>query len=272
MNIWESILMAVENVRANKLRSTLTMLGIIIGIAAVIAVVAIGQGGRSLLMTEMEKFGTNLFAVYVDFQSDNPVTAKDFTIEDVDLIKSLVPEIRGLTPTNNTMATVKSDTKGKFAQVAGALGDFAQMRNVELVAGRFFSNSEAKAERKVIILEQKLAKDIFGREDPMGQRVTINNTQLTVIGIAKDNNSLLTGGFGMCFIPFGVWQQVANEDVIRQLEGQTYPGKDLKQAMNKAVKILERRHNNQGRYLSMTSEQQMAIVNKITGILTLVIG
>ncbi|HEX3031283.1 MAG TPA: ABC transporter permease [Bacillota bacterium] len=272
MNIWECILMAIEGVRTNKLRSSLTMLGIVIGIAAVISVVAIGQGGRALLMTEIEKFGTNLFAIYVDFRSDKPATAKDFVLEDVELIKSLVPTVRGLTPANSSMTQVESDRKGKFAQVYGSLGDYAQMHNVELYKGRFFTNSEAKSERKVVVLEDKLARDIFGREEALGRRVTINNVQLTVIGLAKSNGSILSGGFNSCYIPFGVWQQAFGDDVIRMLEGQTYPGENIKAAMDKAVTILERKHDNKGRYMSQTSEQQLQVVGKITGILTLVVG
>lgn len=272
MNIWESIWMALENVRTNKLRSTLTMLGIVIGIAAVIAVVAIGQGGRSLLMTEIEKFGTNIFAIYVDFQSDNPVTQKDFSLEDVDVIKSLVPAIRGLSPSDASTATVRSIKKGKFAQIVGCNGDYAQMHSLEMMRGRFFTNPETRGERKVIVIDDKLAKTLFGRQEALGQKVSVNNVQLTVIGIIRSNNSILTGNFSTVNIPFGVWQQAFNKDVINSLEGQPYPGENIKTVMQQAVKILERKHNNKGRYSSVTAEQQMQIVSKITAVLTLVVG
>lgn len=272
MNLWESIWMALENVRTNKLRSILTMLGIVIGIAAVISVVAIGQGGRALLTTEMEKFGTNIFAVYIDFKSDKPVTQKDFALEDIDVIKTLVPTVRGMSPSDGSAGTIKSAKKGKFAQIQGCNGDYALMHDVQMMKGRFFSNSEAKAERNVIILDDKLAVELFSRQDALGQRVTINNSQLTVIGITKNKSSILSGGFSTVYIPFGVWQKVFNIDVIRIIEGQPYPGEDLNAVKNQVVKILERKHNNKGRYVSVTAEQQMEIVNKITSVLTLIIS
>lgn len=272
MNIWESIRMALESIRTNKLRSTLTMLGIVIGIAAVIAVVAIGQGGRSLLMTEIERFGTNIFAVYVDFQSDNPVNKKDFSLEDIDVIKSLVPAIRGISPSDAVASTVRSAKKGKFAQIQGCNGDYAQIHSIQMVQGRFFTNTETRSGRKVIVIDDKLAKDIFGKKKALGQTVTINNAQLTVIGVSRNNSSILNGNFSTAYLPFGTWQQVFNVDVIKTFEGQPYPGEDLNIAMRQAVKILERKHNSPGRYMSVTAEQQMQIVSKITGVLTLVVG
>lgn len=272
MNIWESIRMALESVRTNKLRSTLTMLGIVIGIAAVITVVAIGQGGRSLLMTEIQRFGTNIFAVYVDFQSDNPVNKKDFSLEDIDVIKTLVPAIRGISPSDAMPSTVRSANKGKFAQIQGCNGDYAQIHSVQMVQGRFFTNTETRSGRKVIVIDEKLAKDIFGKQKVLGQTVAINNGQLTVIGVSRSNSSILNGNFSTAYLPFKAWQQVFNVDVIKTFEGQPYPGEDLNIAMRQAVKILERKHNNPGRYMSVTAEQQMQIVSKITGVLTLVVG
>lgn len=272
MSIWESVWMAVEGVRTNKLRSTLTMLGIVIGIAAVIAVVAIGQGGRAMLMTEIDKFGANLFNVYVDFSADNPATPRDFAIEDTDVIKHLVPAISGLTPVQETMATVRSAKKGKFSRIVGSNGDYARMINVQMLKGRFYSNADTKADRKVIVIENKLAEELFRKQDPLGQRVTVNNIQMTVIGVARDIDSFLTGGNKTAYIPYGVWQKVTNQDAIMWMQGQTYPGEDIKTAMNQAVKVLERKHNNKGRYKSSTMEQQLEIVNKITSVLTIVVG
>lgn len=272
MNIWESLWMAFENVKSNKLRSTLTMLGIVIGIAAVIAVVAIGQGGRALLMTEMEKFGTNIFAVYVDYRSDSPATERDFSIEDIDVIKNLVPAIRGLSPSETSMASIKSERKGKFARIQGCNGDYARMHDVQMISGRFFSNADSKSERKVVVLEDKLSEQIFGRVDPIGQRVTLNNVQLTVIGVARSNSSFLSGGAYNAYIPFTTWQLAFNQDVINGFEGQTYPEENINVAKDQTVKILERKHNEKGRYASMTAEQQMESVNKITGIMTLIVG
>lgn len=276
MNFWEAVLVALEGIRTNKLRSILTMLGIVIGIAAVIAVVAIGQGGQVLLTAEFEKFGdSKLFGIYVDPMSDNPPTVNDFARDDIDVIKDLVPAIKGMSPTMDNMALVKSAKKNKNANVQGTGGDNAMMQNMEFVKGRYFTDADTKNERKMIVLEDKLAEDLFEDKDPLGQRVTLKNTQFTVIGVVESKDSMLmnmVGGIQLAYIPYTVWQQVFNQDIIYGYSGQIHPGEDVNIAMNQALKILERKHDNKGRYLTATMEQQLEAVNRITGIMTLIVG
>jgi len=113
VNLLEYLRLAAEGLWMNKLRSFLTILGIIIGIAAVITVVAVGQGGRAVLMAEMEKIGTNLFAIYIDWREGEPPTERDFTLQDIAVIKDLVPEITHLAPTSYRPAIVKGPKKKK---------------------------------------------------------------------------------------------------------------------------------------------------------------
>lgn len=272
MDLWENIRQAAQGVWVNKLRSGLTMLGIIIGIAAVIAVVAIGQGGQSLLQGELEKFGTNIFYIYVDWRNNESPTAKDFALEDVDVIKNLVPAITGLSPSQESLAAVKEAKKSKNARIRGSNGDYPEIRNIQMVKGRYFTNADTKSHRKVVVLEEKLAEELFGRQDPVGQRVTVKNVQLTVIGIARSNNSMLNGALATAYIPFTVLQKAFSEEIIQGLEGKVSNGDEINVAISQAVKILERKHNNPGRYSSITMEQQMESVNKITGILTAIVG
>lgn len=268
MDFWESVSQAAQGIWTNKLRSGLTMLGIVIGIAAVIAVVAIGQGGQALLQGELEKFGSNIFYIYVDWQKEEPPTAKDFAMEDIDVIKELVPAITKLSPSMGTMALVKGNKKSKNARIQGSNGDYPQIRNIQISKGRYFSNADNKGERKVVVLEEKLAEAIFGKQDPLGQRVNINNNQFMVIGIARSSDSKLADGTATAYIPY----TTLGEEIIQALEGQAEQGKDVKIAVSQAVKVLERKHNSPGRYSSQTMEQQMEMVNKITGIMTMIVG
>jgi putative ABC transport system permease protein len=98
MNLWELAVVALENIRNNKMRSFLTTLGIVIGIAAVITVVAIGQGGRTVLMEELEKFGTNIFRIYVKYNEDTGLHPPDLQMTDIAMIKQMVPEVKYLVP------------------------------------------------------------------------------------------------------------------------------------------------------------------------------
>ncbi|MCL6636025.1 MAG: ABC transporter permease, partial [Peptococcaceae bacterium] len=149
MNLLESIRVALEGIRANKLRSFLTTLGIIVGIAAVIAVVAIGQGGRAVLMTEMEKEGTNIFAIYVDWRSNKQPTGQEFVLSDVAAIKDKVPEITHLSPRNQTMDDVRGPKDKNYAQVIGVSADYAYIRKFDMKEGRFFTLEDDEGKRRV---------------------------------------------------------------------------------------------------------------------------
>jgi len=272
VNILESVRVALEGIVASKLRSVLTTLGIVIGIAAVIAVVAIGQGGRAILMAEMEKVGTNIFAVFVDWRKSDEATGREFSLNDIDVIKSRVPEITHLSPVNNTSADVRGTRKSINAQVLGVNADMAVIRKLNLKSGRFFSQDDDLGKRRVAVVDESLAGDLFGRTEPLGQRVVINDTPFVVVGVIAKGDSLL--GFGenpRIYIPVQVWTYVFS-NFVGYLEGSTASKDQVTDSMNKAIKVLERRHQQPGLYQGESMEQQMQSANKITGVMTLIIG
>lgn len=272
MNLLEYLRLAAEGLWMNKLRSFLTILGIIIGIAAVITVVAVGQGGRAVLMAEMEKIGTNLFAIYIDWQEGGPARERDFTLQDIAVIKELVPEITHLAPTSYRPATVKGPKEKKPAQVIGTVADYVPIAKIKVTRGSFLAAGQDGA-RAVAVLDETLAQEIFGNVDPLGKRVVINNRPALVIGLTKEESGFLgLQTVKNVYVPLGFWQEIFEERAITQLEGCTAKREDVPQAMAQAVKILERRHQVKDRYKAVSLEQQMQVAGKITGIITLIIG
>ena len=272
MNLLEYLRLAAEGLWMNKLRSFLTIMGIIIGIAAVITVVAVGQGGRAVLMAEMEKIGTNLFVIYIDWQEGEPPTERDFTLQDISVIKELVPEITHLAPISYRPATVKGPKKKKPAQVIGTVADYASIAKTRVTRGSFLAAGQDSA-RAVAVLDETLAQEIFGNVDPLGKRVVINDRPAMVIGLTKEESGFL--GLQTAknvYVPLGFWQEIFAERAIAQLEGSTVKREDVPQAIAQAVKILERRHQVKDRYKAISLEQQMQVAGKITGIITLIVG
>ena len=271
--MWESIRVALEGIIANKLRSFLTTLGIIIGIAAVIAVVAIGQGGRALLMSEMEKVGTNIFAVYIDWRSDEPRTGKEFAFQDAEVIKENVPEVTYLSPLASSYIQVRGGRVNKFAQVTGCTPDYSYIRKMDMKEGRFFNESDSTGRRKVAVLDEELAREYFGNNSPLGQKIIMQGNSLAIIGIIKKGDSMLgMGETKKIYIPLQVWLDIFPEGDINSIEGSANTREQVEPAMQQTVKVLERRHRLPGRYNSVSMEQQMATANKVTGIMTLIIG
>lgn len=274
MNLLESIRVALEGIMTSKLRSFLTTLGIVIGIAAVIAVVAIGQGGRAVLMSEMEKIGTNIFAIYVDWRSNKQVTGREFNLSDVAVIKDKVPDVTHLSPVNNSLCDIRGPKDQKSARVIGVSSDYSYIRKFNMKEGHFFTDEDDAGKRRVAVLDEDLAGQVFGRAEALGNKITLNSTPYLVVGVVAKNESAL-GGFGenpSVYIPIQAWQVMFNTQAVQELEGSTASKENVDEAMGQAVKVLERRHQTPGKYASQSMEQQMQAANKITGIMTLIIG
>ncbi|OPX89395.1 ABC transporter permease [Pelotomaculum sp. PtaB.Bin117] len=272
MNLLESVRVALEGIMTSKLRSFLTTLGIVIGIAAVIAVVAIGQGGRAVLMAEMEKIGTNIFAIYVDWRSDKKVTGREFNLSDVAVIKDKVPDITHLSPVNNSLCDVRGPKDQKTGRVIGVSSDYFYIRKFNMKEGHFFTEEDDAGKRRVAVLDEELAGQVFGRAEALGSMITLNSTPFLVVGILAKSESAL--GFSEnpgVYVPIQAWQ-VMFDNQVQELEGSAASKEKVDEAMGQAVKVLERRHQTPGKYAGMSMEQEMQAANKITGIMTLIIG
>lgn len=273
MNLWEFIMIAIESIRSNKMRTFLTTLGIVIGIAAVISVVAIGQGGRSLIMQELEKFGTNMFYIYVNYREGESTRPGDFQANDIKVIKKLVPEVQYLAPVSYFRFKLRGSQGEKSADIIATNADYAKIQNMNLRWGRFFSEEDEALGRRVIVLDEELAAEVFGKGNPVGQRVMLNGHTALVVGVLKKEETVL--GFNSiqrAYIPGSFARNVNQVDYIHQLMGSTYSKEQVYQAMEHTKKILERRHNAPNHYTAYSMEQEMQTANKMTGIMTLVIS
>lgn len=272
MNLGESIWVAWNSIRANMLRSILTTLGIMIGITAVIAVVAVGQGGQQSIMKEMEKFGSNLFQIMVDWRRDELPTGREFTMEDIDIIKANVPEVQYLLPCANSYSNVKGGNKVKTAQILGTEADYAHLHPLEITAGRFLTNSDCQGRRRVAVIDEEMARELFPRSSALGKRIVLGNQTLVICGLVKAESSPFSMGIKYVYIPTRVWLDIYPDSNIAYIEGGTRNPEEVKVALQNSIKILEKRHRSEGLYQGFDMEQQIQAVNKVTGVMTLVIG
>ncbi|MGI6453677.1 MAG: ABC transporter permease [Syntrophomonadaceae bacterium] len=273
MNIGELVLVAIDNIRSNKLRTFLTTLGIVIGIAAVIAIVGIGQGGQAMLMQEMEKFGTNLFGIWVNYREGESWRPGDLTMADIDIIKEKVAEVKYLAPVSYARMQFRGEKGEKAVQVIGTTADYAYVRNLETRWGRFIRDDDADAGRRVVVLDEKTARDLLGPGNPVGKRVMLMNNSAVVVGVIKSDSSML--GFNsqqIAYVPWQFWTQLTDWREIHEFMGSAVSKEAVDPAMNLSKKVLERRHNAPNHYYAYSMEQEMEAANKVTGIMTLVIG
>jgi len=272
MNLSESLQAALDSIRTNKFRSILTTLGIVIGIAAVIAIVAIGQGGRQTILSEIEKIGSNLFYIGLDWRLEDPPTGQEFALTDIQAIKDQVPEIKYLCAEAYGYEQVRGGRTTKIAQILGTTADYGPMYNFVMEEGRFFSQSDEQGRRRIAALDEAIADELFPK-GAVGEQIVIGGTSFTIAGVVKHQASLLNPeGPKIIYLPISTWLDISPYAYINYIEGSTYELKDVKKAADQAVKILERRHRTEGIYINETLEQEMEMVSEITGVLTLIIG
>ena len=179
---------AWESIMANKLRSLLTMLGLIIGVASVLTTVGIGRGAALGVTQEIEGQGLNTLVITP--KTKNITDNSTLTSGDARALAdpNMHPEIVAVAPTNATFMRVVNGTQTIESQVTGTTAAYAQVKNLKVEFGRFFSAAEEAAQQRVVVLSSLAARDLFKTGDPLGQNVRINNEPFTVVGILKQSS------------------------------------------------------------------------------------
>lgn len=182
-----ALLIAIKEIRRNILRSILTILGIVIGVASVIAMVMIGDGTTANVTANIEKLGSNMLNVRVGQEKrgaprdDN--SAKPFKIEDITAIKNEVSNLKGVTAENSGMANVVFGNKSNSSLIVGTTSDYFIIKDWEVEQGRIFEEGELSSGKSVCILGTTVVKNLFGDENPIGATIRIKNFPCSVIGV-----------------------------------------------------------------------------------------
>ncbi|RAG81160.1 macrolide ABC transporter permease [Streptacidiphilus pinicola] len=199
MNPLETLRFAVLGLSANKVRSGLTMLGILIGVAAVILLLAVGNGSSQAVKDSIDALGTNALTVSsgAGFGAQSTATStKPLTIDDARALadQSQAPDIKGVAPEVQTSQTALYEgTSHTVSSVIGTYPAYFEASNSKVVQGDYFSNDDVLAARKVAVIGSTTATDLFGTASPIGKKIVLGGTPLTVVG------ELATKGSGTGF-------------------------------------------------------------------------
>jgi putative ABC transport system permease protein len=185
----EILRIAWEGVIRNKVRSLLTMLGVIIGVAAVIIMISISAGTEAAIAEQIEGLGANLAFIQASFGRGGPGANNDspsLIYDDVALVEQ-VNGVVGTSVEQFSQQTVKADgVTLEDVQILGTTPDFPSVREVDIASGRYFNETELERTAKVAVLGAGLATELFGETDPIGQSLTLGTTKVTVIGVADE--------------------------------------------------------------------------------------
>ena len=194
MNIIESFKMATATLVANKMRSSLTMLGIVIGNASVIAMVGVGQGTKNLASEQFESLGPNTLFVVPGTQEERRTTfnaPQTLVWDDAIAIKEQVPSITEVAPQITANQLISYRNRNANEQVVGTTPEYLTVRSFELDKGRFFNDVDVKRNRRVIVLGSEIADKFFPQQDPIGKKIRVKNINLEIIGVLESKGAFL---------------------------------------------------------------------------------
>jgi len=193
MNLWETVKVAWEGIASNKVRSLLTMLGIIIGVAAVIIMVAISAGTEATIEERITGLGSNLVFITANFSRGGPGpmgqqgSSGGLVYDDAFAVAEKVNGVVAVVVEQWAEQTVKAgNITLEDVAILGTTSGFPSVRDMQVDQGRYFKQEEVDQKQKVAVLGYSLAQELFGDVDPIGQVVTVGNTKLTVIGVMAE--------------------------------------------------------------------------------------
>jgi len=190
MNLLMIIRVAFRALVRNKMRAALTMLGIIIGVAAVIAMVSIGQGASASVQAQIESIGTNLLFVSAGAQNVGGVRSgtgdtgtNTLTVDDLDAIKREVPSVSMVTPNVNARSQLVAGNMNWNTGVTGVSEQYPEIRKWPVASGSFFTDADVRTAARVIVIGQTLADNLYPGQDPIGQDIRVMNLPFRVVGV-----------------------------------------------------------------------------------------
>ena len=288
MTLWESVRVALRALSANRLRAALTMLGVIIGVAAVIALVAVGQGAQQQITERIQQLGTNLLFVRPGAVREGVVRLGEgvptLTYEDA-LALAELPSVALVAPESMTFAQVVAGGANTNTRVVGTTPEYPAVRNLDVAFGEFFSAQHVDGRVPVVVLGAAVADTLFGGVDPLGQmvRISTGSTALNarVIGVMESQGG---SGFGnqdeVVFLPLTTMQtRLARQRTTRGeinvslINVQVVDRERMAQAMEEVAEVLRRRHRVvEDDFTIQSQEQFLEAATQVTGIMTMLLG
>ena len=274
MNILESFRIAVRAVFANKVRSLLTMLGVIIGVSAVILLVAIGTGVQKEITGTIEGLGSNLLFVFPGQINTSgggfggpPQQGHPFSNADAKLLQMRLSGVDAVVPVASSSGTVKLGNKSGRSTLMGATEQGAQVFSATLGGGRHYNRSEVDASARVVAIGYTIKTSLFPSSDPVGQVITINGQRFTVIGwYQKQGGSLSGDQDNQAYLPITSLQSLTGVNDVRIIMIKVTDPNEIDLVRAQVKRVLAPRY--QDNVTVMSQDQTLGILSTVLGTLT----
>ncbi len=276
MKFHDLLKLSLRTLVSHRLRSILTSLGLIIGIASVVILTAIGRGVHQYVLAEFTQFGTNLIAVFpgktttlglsgATISTVRPLTQDDaVSMQKLDQVIAAVPLVQG-------NARVEAGAKQRRASVFGVSAGVPEVWQIKLQRGRFLPD-EVNQPRAFAVLGSKLSDELFGNNNPLGQRVRIGADRYRVIGVMEEKGQML--GFDMddsIYIPAGKALEMFNRNSVMEIDLLYKPDLSASEVEQAVRRLLIARHGHED-FTIITQDQMLSSLDSILNILTLAVA
>jgi putative ABC transport system permease protein len=287
----EALVIAVRSLLANKLRSALTMLGIIIGVGAVITLMSVGRGAQASITSAFEEMGSNVLSVMPSspevegMMGISPAfVTPTLTLDDAKALER-IDSVTAIAPVNENIVEVTTSDESTVSMIEGSTPQFQQAYAYSLASGQFISDRNVASRDNVLVLGSKVAEDLFGDDDPVGQRVKIKGKRFTVIGVLEPKGGAIMGISmdDVVVTPITTFQTklftqrtASGEDAVQSIALQVASAEAVDQVTDEIETILRKRHRLSGDdkndFAVISMEQMLGMFEQVTGIFTIVLG
>jgi len=281
--IWNAFLLALREIRRSALRSALTTLGIVIGIASVIAMVMLGDATTAYITQSISKLGTNMLMIIPGQERKGPpssnLTAKRFTHSDVEAIKRDVADIRGAAPIGSSMVHAVYGNQNYSTNVEGSDNDYFIVKDWVFASGRNFSETELRSGKAVCVIGETVKKELYGDQNPLGTSMRLENFSCEVIGLLESKGAAM---FGMdqddvVVVPIRMFQRriSGNQDIARVMISANTPSaiEDVKSSLTLLMQERRRISSNQDNDFHVHDMREMVqTLSSTTQMLTVLLG
>ena len=271
----EAFKMSVQAIMAHKMRSLLTMLGIIIGIASVVSVVALGNGSEKKILADISAMGTNTISIFPGrgFGDRRSGRIKTLTIDDAKVIAKQ-SYVASATPQTNSSGTLTYRNTDLSASLYGVGEQYFDVRGLKLESGRLFDENDVKEDAQVVVIDQNTKEKLFGANvNPLGKTVLFNKRPLTVIGVMKkEENSFGNSDVLMLWSPYTtVMHQITGESHTNSITVKIKDDANTQVAEKGLTELLKTRHGTEDFFMN-NSDSIKQMVETTTGTMKLLIS
>jgi len=275
MDLHETFSVALDALRANKLRATLTSLGVIIGSASIVLVITVALTSRRFVLQQIESVGSNLVWVEMVKTPDKAQPlSHELTLDDMEAIRTSVPQVVQVAGVRELPMSVVAQGVERPVNLVGVTQGYQEIRRLLVLRGRYFDATDMETRDKVCLITKQLATRLFGPEKAIGRTVRMGELTFTVVGVFVERVET----FGLSdiqaesvLIPFGLMKYYTGVDVIRVLDAQARTADDVPSVQRQVAQILKSRHPPEAEYNVQTLTAILDAARTISLALTVVL-